>query len=159
MATMVGVSGSSARRASSQARRSGAETPLHTARIGGVDGDDAQRPAARGVAVVLAGHVVVEQGKGGAQPLAVVVVAAEHVDRDAQRREQLADALVLVAGCPWSVRSPRDEDRGRAQRRHVADGVGEQPLGLRVVVVDVHVAQLDEEERLARAHAVVVSGR
>jgi hypothetical protein len=53
----------------------------------------------------------------------------------------------------------RDEDRGRGQRRHVADGDGEQPLGLRVVVVDVHVAQLDEEERLARAHAVVVSGR
>ena len=51
---------------------------------------------------------------------------------------------------------------GAGRRVHGGDPahrVGEHPLGLRVVVADVRVAQLDEEERLAGAHAVVVSGR
>ncbi len=53
-----------------------------------------------------------------------------------------------------------EDGAGRGiQGSHVAHRVGEHPLGLGVVVADVRVAQLDEEERLVGAHAVVVSGR
>ena len=75
--------------------------------------------------------------------------------------EQLAHALVLVRE-PVLGEVAADEDRaGRGSSGgHVAHRVGEHPLGLRVVVVaDVRVAELDEQERLGGAHAVVVSGR
>ena len=89
--------GSSARRASSQARRSAPRRALDAARIGGVDGDEAQRPAARGVAVVLAGHVVVEQREGSRAALSRSSwLPPSTWTGIAQRREQLADALVLA---------------------------------------------------------------
>ena len=126
-------------------------------------GDEAQRTAARRVAVVLARALGVgeRQREARAQRLAIVVVAAEHVHRHRQRREQLAHALVLAARCPCSVRSPLTRTApgagpARPRRRTASASIRS---GCVVVVADVRVAQLDEEERLAGAHAVVVSGR
>ena len=58
--------------------------------------DEPQRAAARHVAVVLAVGDRERQREALAQRRAIVMVAGEHVDRHRQRREQLADPLVLA---------------------------------------------------------------
>ena len=97
MATMVGVSRLLGQARVEPGQALGAETALDAARIGGVDGDHAQRPAARGVAVVLAGRRRRRASGKAARRLSrsswlpqstwTGIVSAD---------EQLADALVLV---------------------------------------------------------------
>ena len=106
MATIVGVSRSSARRASSQARRSAPRRALDAAGVGGVAGDEPQRPAARRVAVVLVVGRRPRQREARAQAAALVVVAAEHVHRHRQRRRAARGRARTRCADPCSVRSP-----------------------------------------------------
>ena len=99
MATIVGVSRLLGQPRLQPRQALGAERAVVAAGICVVStADEAQRTAARRVAVVLARGLGVgeRQREARAQRRAIVVVAGEHVDRHRQRGEQLADALVLA---------------------------------------------------------------
>ena len=85
------------------------------------------------------------------QSAAVVVVAAEYVDRRVQGRQELLHTLVFLVGRMVGQVAGDEHRVDGAERANRRDGRGEprDRVALRPLGADVRVAQLDEEERPA----------
>jgi hypothetical protein len=145
------VAGAAASVAASQARRSASSAPTLLARIRAVENDEPQRAE---VGRILHGLTVrAGNAKVTAERKPVVVIAGEDIERRLERRQQVANLLVLgvggmigqIAGNEHRVRIrhevPDRRDRGGKHR----GGIPASP-----VRPDVGIAELDEQERSHR---------